>query len=386
MTEITNTAFDNIAGLSDFANNSAGVWQSFTAINTPGFLNLIAVELYGKTPDTGEDAQGVTIIIYDGTGTGGPVVASINSITVPSQIMPNWTRFQFPSPFFVLTPGNVYTIQITGTGAIDFLWGFSIVTPFSTYPGGMASFPPNSDLFFRVQTIDIPTDPNLPTTFPFLQVGNGSAPAPSYSFTNAQTTGLYVAGVDTMGISSGGVERLTFPPSADILPIGGAANGTTNLGGLLNSFGDIYINHMAQPFFLSGTATPTLESTSGAFAITYVQQSLRRIFIGTLVYMEGVIEWSAAAPPGTGNLIILFLPDAPVTNNAIITVAMSNVSYTAGATVCGRTVVALNALEFIESSSGAAEIILSDTLAGGGAFNKKITFTGTYERLFPLGP
>lgn len=384
MTEVVNTAFDNIASIFNFANNTAGVWQSFTAVNDPGFMNLIAVELYGKTPDTGEAANGLTVSVHDGVGTGGPVVAQINSVSVGPQIVPNWIRFEFPATFYVMTAGNQYTIAVSGTGAVDFLWGYTLVTPFSTYPGGSASFPPDSDLFFRVKGIDIPTNPNVPTAFPFIEVGDGTAAAPSMRFTNAPATGLYLSGANEMSLSTAGTQRLAFPPTDEVLAVG-TANGTVNLGSLTNSFNELWINHMAQPFFLEGTSVPTLESTAGPFPITYVTQQIEYVIIGTMVYVQGVIEWSAATP-GAGNLIILTLPDTPINNNGILTVAMQNVNFTVGSTITARTVVASLAIEFVETASGAAEVVLAAALAGGAPFNKKITFSGTYKRPFPLGP
>lgn len=84
--------------------------------------------------------------------------------------------------------------------------------------------------------------------------GDGSAPAPSYSFDSSETDGLYLSGVNSLGIATAGVGRFQFNASGHMLAI-------TD-----NSF-DIGSNNATRPrsgYFGTDVSTPILRINSGA--------------------------------------------------------------------------------------------------------------------------
>ena len=382
MTESTDAAYDDIAALSGFANSTTGVWQSFTAI---GALNLRAVELYGKTPDGGGAAAGVQVIIRDGTGTGGAVVTQITSATVEEMTTPGWVRFQFPSPYVATVPAGVYTIQVTGGGAEDFLWGYVINTPVHTYPDGEASFQPPSDLLFRVQVITSDVDPDVTNTFDYVETNDNTAGAPAYRFISDGATGMYLVGAGELGFTTAGSAAMSINAAGDLLP---AVNDTMVLGGTLNRWANLYIGGMFQEFWerdfpIGSGWTPTVESSAGAFPITYGTQTATYVRSGTIIQLQGRVTWTASTP-GAGTLRITGMPFASEASTiALLTVSLDNITYGAGNMVVGRIPANSTYIEFQVTTNGGAETTLAAAAIGatGG-----VTFSGSFIQNFPTPP
>jgi hypothetical protein len=380
----TDAFYDNIAAIKDYANsinNAAPIWQSFKSGSNQ---YLYGVQLYIKTPDTvigGQpiNANGINIIIYNGTGIAGSVFAQLSAANVPAT-GPTWYTFVMPSPFVTLTSGATYTIAVSGTGSGNLLWGYSYSTPQSTYPDGEASFQPASDLFFKVQITPVPVDPNIPNTFNFIEVQDGSAVAPSYTFTNDLTTGVYRipagsgdGGAAGVAITSSGVNVLNIVQSGVIPNV----SGNVALGSTLKRFNNLFLSGTgAQPFFESGTAFVILQgSITDPTGIVYTTQTLNYIKLGVLYFIQGQLNWSSIGVLGTGNIIINV---SLVSNNNInlMNVVLDNFSYAAAPNASLAGISDVNGFMTIAATtSGAATYTLNwATDLGLGAAG--ITFSG----------
>jgi hypothetical protein len=339
MSVSADASYDDISSITDFANSDnplVTIWQSFTATTTD---YLYGVQLYAKTPDTVVGGQvrsavGINIVIYDGPNPTFPVFTQLTATTVAAQPA-GWVSFVFPSPFTSLVNGAQYTIEVGGSGAENFLWGYAFVTPSTGYAGGTASFQPPSNLFFVVQKIPIPTNPNIPNTFATIEVGDGSVLAPSYTFTSEPTTGFYhtpstvnftSAGVAIMRLNSDGIE----PADDDTVDIGTGSN----------RFRDLYLGNAGHNGFFARTTgvTATIRGTAGDPIVTYVTTSGYMIKIGTFMFISGYVSWNALVG-GAGNVFIeLGGPTLNVQPDdvAIINIVASNIGpYPAGATIAG---------------------------------------------------
>jgi hypothetical protein len=330
--------FDDVASLNGFANSTTPntIWQSFTSGSA---LYLYGVQLFGKTPDTiinGQpiSATGINITIYNGTGTGGSIFATLTAADVPAT-GPNWISFPFPSPYTTLTPGNIYTIAIGGPGGEDFLWGYSFVSPTSSYPGGEASFQPPSDLFFKVEVIPVPSNPNIPNTFTLVEVEDGTAAAPSYTFINDLTTGLYRStGPSSLSVTVAGVQHTRFEPGIT------APNGVISLGTAISGGGgysDIFLNPAGFETFFEdfGLDLPIIRASGADPVMTYLSQDGRVIRIGTLLFISGRIEWTGFAG-GAGNLFVESTVNRDIIGNNIMSMSLSGFTYPAGASPYGE--------------------------------------------------
>lgn len=390
MAETTDAAFDDVAAITDFANTTDGVWQSFTAI---GALNLRAVELYAKTPDGGGGAEGVAVIIRNGTGTGGAIVTQLTSATVAETLSPAWIRFQFPDPYVALVPAAVYTIQISGSGAQDFLWGYALTTPFTGYSGGVSSFLPDSDLFFRVKVIPSDVNPDVDNTFDFVETNDNTAAAPAYRFISDGATGMYLPAAGELGFTTAGTAAATIDAVGNLRPAvdDTMSLGTTGLGGpgrWLNAFfGGMFQGFYARDFPLLSAWTPTIESSGAAFPITYGIQRATFIRSGTIVQIQGEVTWTASAPVA-GDLQIVGIPAALLSEGsgleALINVTFDSVTYGAGNMVSGHLGPTSTFIDFRVTSNGAAATTL-DALAAMGATGG-IVFSGSYIQEFPTPP
>lgn len=331
--------FDNTPALTDFANSvtANNIWQSFTSGSSEF---LYGIQLFGKTPDTiisGQpiSAVGVVLTVYNGTGTGGSVLAS----SLPTNVSPTtetWVQFLFPSPYATLVPGNVYTIAIGGTGFEDFLWGYSYVTPTSSYPGGQASFNPPSDLFFKVEVTPVPIDPIVPNTFPFTEVGNGTAANPAYTFVNDLSTGMFLQAPGQLGLSAGGIQSVAITSGA-ILP----GNPTIDLGGALTGFENLYLNPAGQEtYFQIYTLTdlPILFHTglNTPVPANYTAQEGFVIRQGPIVFISGRLEWSFVFPAAVQPVVIRSTVSNTCDRNGLINLFCDNLTYPAGSSPFGR--------------------------------------------------
>jgi len=81
-------------------------------------------------------------------------------------------------------------------------------------------------------TFNAPVTFSSPPTFTTLSVSNGTAIAPSYSFKNDSTTGLYLAAVGDLGITAGGYEQidLAYSSGTSTLKLGVQGKSTILLG------------------------------------------------------------------------------------------------------------------------------------------------------------
>jgi hypothetical protein len=332
MTVSPDAIYNDIASLTDFANSdnpAVTIWQSFTATTNE---YLYGVQLYGKTPDNiigGQviNAIGINITVYDGPNNTFPVFAQLTAANVDAQPA-GWIPFVFPSPFATLVNGNQYTIEVSGAGAENFLWGYAFVTPTTNYTGGTASFQPPSNLFFIVEKIPIPTNPNIPNTFTTIEVGDGSAAAPSYTFTSDTTTGLFRQPGQELGVSVGGVEIVNVN-SNSMIP---GADDAISLGIPVRRYNNLYLAQGAgsNPFFrLTEPAdTPIIIASGVNPVVTYVTQSGRVLCIGTVYFITGEISWSAFAG-GAGNVSIV-CSGFDIANECVVNVIGENISYPAG--------------------------------------------------------
>lgn len=392
MSVTTDTAYNDIASLTDFANSDnigMPIWQSFTATTAE---YLYGVQLYAKTPDViiGGDppsAEGVNVVIYDGTGTGGSVFTQLVASNVPSTTA-TWISFVFPSPFSTLTIGNTYTIAIEGAGANDFLWGYALNSAQTSYPGGEASFQPPSDLFFIVQVIPIPTNPNIPNTFSFVQVANGTAAAPSYTFTADNSTGIFndtSIAPASVALSAGGTEIVQANANGFMPPV----SDTYDLGGLTNRFRNLWIGGLGENFYDYNTIalTPTLNGSGADPVVTYGTQTLNYVRIGTLVNIQGTITWTATVG-GAGSLQIqCTLPGSVGSvqgSNNLINLVTTFVTFPAGTYLTGQLQSATNLIiEFVATTSAGASTTLTTAALGAAG---SIIFSGSYQQVPPPGP
>lgn len=133
---------DQSQELWNFGANFSPVWQSFTASQPGG--KLVSVEYLGSSNDPA-GSRGAQLTVYEGTGTGGTVVAT-QSYELPPATTHDYASITLDNPP-TLIGGQVYTLhfQKTAPGVSHFV-GFSDQDP---YPGGMQSVPANSDLAFR---------------------------------------------------------------------------------------------------------------------------------------------------------------------------------------------------------------------------------------------
>jgi hypothetical protein len=53
-----------------------------------------------------------------------------------------------------------------------------------------------------------------------LTLGDGSAAAPSLSFTSDSTTGLYLAASNQLGFAANGANAMTLTPNGLVVPVG----------------------------------------------------------------------------------------------------------------------------------------------------------------------
>lgn len=378
MTVSTDAFYNDIAALTDFANSDnplITIWQSFTATTTD---YLYGVQLYGKTPDTvigGQpiNAVGINITIYNGPNPTFPVFTQLTATNVNSQPA-GWISFVFPSPFTALVNGNQYTIEVGGPGAENFLWGYAFVSATTGYAGGAASFQPPSNLFFIVQKIPIPDNPNIPNTFTTLEVGDGSAAAPSYTFTSDTTTGLYHP-LGAVGISVAGTTALLVS-ATEIRPI---TDNTYNIGDVTTRIGNLYLGNGAgqSTFFnvLTAADLPTIRATGVDPVVTYTLQLGVVIKIGTIYFISGWVEWSSLVG-GAGNAFIESTISITPSVTAVINILADNVAYPAGSTLTsivniGTNPIRLN-LVYNTSSAPVTSLPIGSLPAGAG----RIQYTG----------
>lgn len=370
-TETTNAFFDATAALSGFANaTGGGLWQSLKALPAAA-LNLIAVELYGKTPDGVDQVSGVGLKVYDGVGTGGAVFAAVSAVTVVDVASaPAWIRFEFPGPFSALVPGNDYTIEITGAGAAQFLWGYALVTPFIDYPDGTASFQPPCDLFFRVKTTPDTVNPDLPTAFAFLTVDDGSAVAPSYSFNNDTAVGLFL-------------ETAVVPTAVglagDLTP---AVTGVTQLGVLNRPFGDIFQGNLNRALTQFRTLSNTLvltDATAGTYLPTLTLNEYVDFRIGRMVMFTLNMAWTpgTGVPTGTA-LTVTGLPDPSIAGRISPLTIIATLNNTPNVTLAASIPANGTEILFYEFTGGAAPTQIVDTAADTAPGTGSLLITGTY--------
>lgn len=376
--EVVNTSFQSISVNGGVANSTRDqIWQSFTAQNTVGYLNLRSVQLYGKTPDDGSIAT-VNIYIYNGVGTAGALLTSVTGVVVNSQPL-SWTTFQFPAPYLVLTPGSQYTIYCESD---DFLWGYAFNTSAIYYPYGVASFQPPSSLFFIVNTINVPTDPAQSNVFDFVQCQNRSAAAPAYTFTNDLSTGMYLESPGVLGFSNGGVSTLTM--NGNYLPRG---PGRT-LGGPGTTFSNLWLDSMSQPFFISQQLfAPVFEDAlSGPIFGGYTAQNGMYTIVGTVVTFNIYVNFTSGIS-GSNNLLLLTtglpLPASPNADifplgyygSASLSITLNELAV--------QFLPATNSLQFLSSTFGNAMYATSHLIEGGTA---AFAISGSYIMQFPQGP
>jgi hypothetical protein len=364
MTVSPDAVYNDIASLTDFANSdnpAVTIWQSFTATTNE---YLYGVQLYGKTPDNiigGQviNAIGINITVYNGPNNTFPIFAQLTAANVDAQPA-GWIPFVFPSPFSTLVNGNQYTIEVSGAGAENFLWGYAFVTPTTNYIGGTASFQPPSNLFFIVEKIPIPTNPNIPNTFTTIEVGDGSAAAPSYTFTSDTTTGLFLQPGPELGVSVGGIEIVNVN-SNSMIP---GADDTINLGLAVRRYSNLYLAQGAggDPFFRLRTSAdiPIIRGSGADPAVTYVTQSGRILCIGTVYFITGEISWSAFAG-GAGNIFIESTVTADISNVCVVNVIGENIGYPAGSVLTSI------------SNTGGGSILLNLFYTTAAAANTAIT-------------
>ncbi|MDB4301066.1 hypothetical protein N9926_01155 [Flavobacteriaceae bacterium] len=141
------------------------------------------------------------------------------------------------------------------------------------------------------------------------QVGttNGSAGAPTHSFYGDADTGMFRAGANSIGLSTGGTQRLTVNSSGDIdVETGDIFFSTAGKGIVLGATSNTDANTLHD--YEEGTWTPRITASTAGVATAGSGNNGYYTKVGNLVKLSGRIQWTEITTALDGNRQISGLP------------------------------------------------------------------------------
>ena len=160
-----------------------------------------------------------------------------------------------------------------------------------------------------------------------------SAANPTYSWTGDTDTGLFNDTANTIGFSTGGVERARFNSTGNLA----FANGLgIDFSAVTGGTGTATANVLND--YEEGTFTPTVAGTTTAGVGVYTDQNGYYTKIGRLVTVQVFLNWTAHT--GTGDMRFSSLPfvsNGSANNSSGISIAyLSSIALTAGNVLYGN--------------------------------------------------
>ena len=193
-------------------------------------------------------------------------------------------------------PGASYAYSATGTTLTLTSATLSTDTMYAVFIGR------------AVQTVTPPANINL-------QLADGTAAAPSLNFANDTNTGLYRATTDTLGLVTGGTERVKVNSSGNVqfagnIGLGGTTPTTSGTGITFPGTQSASTDANTLDDYEEGTFDVTLTpSTSGSITLSSSQNLGSYTKVGRLVtIMFGVLVSSVSSPTGAVQINLPFNP------------------------------------------------------------------------------